>query len=402
MRLLFVNRLYWPDETATAQLLTDLAEALAADGHEVQVIASLPPGASVAPREMRSGVQIIRTSGTRLARRLGMAGKALDHFSFLRSAIDTLQREATPDSIIVSMTDPPLLGISASRAARKRGAALVHWVQDIYPEIAMELTRQRWLSVLVSARDRGWHAADGCVTLGADMAQVLQQHGVARDRIHIIPNPALRELSAAPDATSASLREAWELNGKFVIQYSGNLGRVHDLEPILDAAEELRGDTTIVFLFVGDGPQRGALQAAAEQRRLPSVRFIPPQPRRMLPASLRVGDLHLVTLRPGCERYVYPSKVAGSMSVGRGVVFIGPKTSEVAQFISRGQAGVVFSGDEMKQLAATLKALARNPIEVARLGANAARVAPTTGRHLEAWKAVLREITQRRTVLAAP
>src|SRR5436309_1520515 len=131
MRIVFVNRFYWPETPATGQLLTDLAEFLAARGNVVTVIAS---GDGALPTaETRNLVRIKRVRGTRWAA-AGLAGKAADFSIFYLAALLTLIFTVREDTTVVAMTDPPLLGIGACLCAKLRGARIVHWVQDIYPE----------------------------------------------------------------------------------------------------------------------------------------------------------------------------------------------------------------------------------------------------------------------------
>src|ERR1019366_5284159 len=138
-RIVFLNRYYWPEEPATAQLLTDLAEALAARGHPVTVITSRPAGSAMRSAEIHRGVVIHRVAGTRWAG-LGLPGKAMDFLTFQVGALWQLLFTAHQGDNIVVLTDPPLLGVGVWLIARLCGARVFHWVQDVFPEIAMELT----------------------------------------------------------------------------------------------------------------------------------------------------------------------------------------------------------------------------------------------------------------------
>src|SRR5687768_12333770 len=146
-RVIFVNRFYWPDEPATAQLLTDLAEGLAARHHEVIVVARHPGVTAVPKTEQRNGVTILRVRSSRLTK-LGAIGKAVDFGTFFIAAMFRLLVVARRGDTLVSLTDPPLIGIGVWLIARLRGARLFHWVQDIYPELAIELAGQRWLRIM--------------------------------------------------------------------------------------------------------------------------------------------------------------------------------------------------------------------------------------------------------------
>ncbi|MBC7368875.1 MAG: glycosyltransferase family 4 protein [Undibacterium sp.] len=365
MRFVFINRFYWPDEPATAQLLGDLAEALVAAGHVVTVIASHPGGATPAD-ENRRGVRIRRVRGTRLSKH-GFLGKIADFATFYLGALLRLFTHARPGDIAVALTDPPLIGIGVWFVARLRGALVVHWIQDIYPEIAITLTGHRWLTFLRPLRNLAWRRAEACVTIGTDMAGAVRTAGVKAHRLTLIPNWAPAGLLPQPASAADSLRATWGLTGKFVVLYSGNLGRVHDLEPLLDVAAHLRTHTHIALLFIGSGAQRPALMAAAAERGLSNVHFQPPQPRAELTTSLALGDLHFVTLRPGCETSVFPSKLYGIAAIGRPVLFVGPHDCEIAGLIRRHGFGRTFTRSETTALAATICALSIAPAECAQL-----------------------------------
>ena len=375
MRIHFLNRFYWPDEPATAQLLTDLAEGLAGRGHEVAVITSRARSEAPAT-EQRHGVAIRRVRTTRWGRR-GLAGRTVDFAAFYLGAMQAATRQVQAGDVLVALTDPPLIGVLAARVARRRGARLVHWVQDIYPEIAMELTGQSWLRVSRAARDRAWRQAAACVVLGSDMGSVLREAGVAPDRIHAFPNWAPDGLAPASADAVREQRAAWGLGDRFAVVYSGNLGRVHDLEPVLDVAAALRDEPGIVFVFVGDGAQRAALLAGAQARKLPNVQFQPPQPRDRLAVTLSAADVHLVTLRPGCERLVYPSKLAGIAGVHRPAIFIGPHPCEVARTVTAAGFGLAFTRDDVAGLALALRALRVDPARLASFAGAAAQFAAT-------------------------
>jgi hypothetical protein len=380
LRFVFVNRFYWPDEPATAQLLTDLAEALAARGHSVSVIASHPGGDTPAA-EQRRGVAIVRVRVTRL-NRCGLLGKLADFTTFYVGCLIGLIVQVRPGDIVVALTDPPLLGAGVWLAARLRRAKVIHWAQDIYPEVAVALTGNRWLGVFAPLRDLAWRRAEACVTLGSDMKRVLSRAGVEPRRLTVIPNWAPAGLDVQPAGTADALRKKWELVGKFVVLYSGNLGRVHDLAPLLDVAERLRAQPHIVFVFVGRGAQLATLQARTDERKLKKIRFQSPQPRDQLATALSLGDLHLLTLLPGCENFVFPSKLYGIAAVGRPILFVGPPDCEIATLIKARRIGRTFSRGETVAMADTITGLSFAPTECAALG-NAASKFSADGGGLE-------------------
>lgn len=376
-RVIFVNRFYWPEEPATSQLLTDLAEAVAAAGFKVTVITSHGRTAA-ARRESHRGVEILRVGPARHdGRSLGF--RLIDFVGFMLAALWQLVRTVRGGDVVVCMSDPPLIGTLAQPLLDWRDARLIHWIQDIYPEVAIALTGHRWLRILQPCRDHAWRRADRCVTLGPDMATVLNKAGVRSERVAIIPNWAPEGLSEAPAAESDAIKSEWGVAGKFVVLYSGNLGQVHDLMPVLDIAAELKHEMDIAFVFVGSGAQQAELRRSAQQRQLGNVSFQAHQPRSRLGATLSAGDLHWVTLKAGCEACVLPSKLHGIMAVGRPVWFIGPAHSELFHRIENEEIGRSFTRTQVKEAAAAILALKHDPKRSAAMAAAARRVHQRTG-----------------------
>jgi glycosyltransferase involved in cell wall biosynthesis len=387
-RLIFVNRVYWPDEAATAQLLTDLTQGLAARGHDVHVVAS-----GRGSREHR-GVTIHHTGGG--GSPVGLVGRALAYARFLFRARGIVRRLAGPGDVVVLKTDPPLLAAALTAPVRARGAAVVQWIQDIYPEIVPQHAGG-WVAPLLgplrARRDRAWCASTVCVVVGADMAATVAARGVPPERIRHIPNWAPRELqaAAAPDRIAAR-RADWDVTGKFVVAYSGNLGRVHEFDTLLDAAERLKAKRGIVFLFVGGGPRITEVRRRVADRRLGNVRFVRSVPREELPAALAAADVHAVTLRPGFEGLVNPSKVAGILAAGRPALFVGPPDCALARQIRERGAGLAFAPGEGEAMAAAVAALRAEPERLAAMGAAARAVYEADfqfERQLAAWEALL-------------
>jgi glycosyltransferase involved in cell wall biosynthesis len=380
-RVVFVNRFYAPDESATSQLLTDLAEALIRSGIEVEVLCSRQlygdAGANLPAAETLHGVSVRRLATTRFGRD-SLLGRAIDYATFyLRAGASLLVRLRRGDVLVVK-TDPPLLSLVGWLAARCRGARLVNWLQDLYPEVASRLALSpvpRPLEALLRvARDRSLATARVNVVLGTRMREYLIGRGIAAARIRICENWA-DERRLQPLATSRSeLRGKLGLSDCFVAAYSGNLGRAHDSTTILEAAEALAGDTGTVFLMIGGGAGMRSLEMQARARRLANFRFAPYQSRAALSDSLAAGDVHLVSLRPELEGLIVPSKLYGILAVGRPVVFIGDPAGELAELIATTEVGISVSSGDSAGLCRALRALRDDEAGRIRMGVRAREV----------------------------
>ena len=186
-KVVFVNRYFAPDQSATSRLVTDLASRLAERGIAVSVVTSRQryedPDAALPARESLGGVQVYRVdAATRGRARLG--GRALDYATFHAAASLTLLRHVSRGDVVVAKTDPPLISVTASYAARLKHAALINWLQDMFPEVAEALTPDLLphplARGLTAARDRSLQRAAINIVLSEGMRERLIAHGVAR------------------------------------------------------------------------------------------------------------------------------------------------------------------------------------------------------------------------------
>ena len=397
-RLLVVNRFFDPDTSATSQLLTDLVDALDVRGFAVTVLAGrhsyLNTGAVLPARAWRAGIEVRRLRHTGFGR-FSPPGRTLDAATFAASAFLALLTRARPGDVILAKTDPPLVSVLAWLAARLTGARLVNWCQDLFPETAaamgLRFARGPVGGALRGLRNVSLRGAEMNVALSPGMAAHLATQGVPRERLTVIPNWADGELIRPLAPRDNPLRAAWGLGERFVIGYSGNLGCAHEVDPLVELMTLLEDEPGLVFLFIGAGVGYRTLRAAVAQRRLENVVFRPYQDRAQLPLSLTAPDVHLVTLRPGWERLVMPSKLYGALAAGRPVVFVGDPEGEVAKIVRDGP-GLVASPDRMPALAVEIRALRRDPQHLARMGAAARRAyeAATRDMSLDAWTRCLR------------
>lgn len=378
MKIVFVNRFFFPDHSATSQLLTDLACFLAGRGFAVHVVTSRQrydaPAAGLPAAEQVQGVVVHRVWTSRFGRGW-LPGRALDYFTFYMAAGWTLLRILAPGDTVVAKTDPPLISVVAGWAARRRKTRLVNWLQDIFPEVATALGVRGMngpvAALLRKLRDASLRGAGMNVVLGRRMAQYVVGRGVAPSRVRVIPNWADGEAIRPLAVEDNPLRTAWGLDGKFVVGYSGNMGRVHEFGTVLDAAERLRDAPDILFLFIGDGRHRPWLEAEVKSRRLANVLFKSYQPREALGNSLALPDVHLITLRPEVEGFVAPSKFYGIAAAGKPTVFVGDPAGEIGALVTQAKCGVAIREGDPAGLAQWLTQLAQDPKSVAEMGARA-------------------------------
>lgn len=364
MRVVFVNRYVHPDHSATSQILSDLAASLAASGVDVVLVGSRQayddPRADLPGQSTWHGVAIRRVAGTRFGRSR-LVGRALDYLSFYVAVFFALLGLLRRGDVVVAKTDPPLVSLVVGLAARLRGARLVNWLQDVFPEVAVALGEPRlpgWFArALVAARDASLRMAAANVAIGERMAARLRP-AAGHSRVVVIPNWAHEEAVRPIAAGDSQLRRELGMHDRFVVAYSGNLGRAHDGGTIFDAAVALQGRGDIAFVVIGGGHEYARLRERVAAAGLANVRFLPYQPYERLADSMAAADVHLVSLRPELEGLIVPSKFFGVLAAARPVVFVGAPDGELAGVIDAGRCGVVVAQGDGVGLAAAITELA--------------------------------------------
>lgn len=345
-------------------MLTDLAFGLSQTESEktIHIVTSRQrydnPAAQLPAEEIVNQVQIHRVATTRFGRQ-NLIGRAIDYLSFyLLSAIKLLQITRKGDTLIAK-TDPPLISIIAGFVAKRKGAHLVNWLQDLFPEVAaqlgVKLAKGPLYKLLKALRNRTLKQAKINIAIGELMAQRLRDEGVPDQQITVIHNWADGEQLHPIPHDENPLRREWNLEDKFVVGYSGNLGRSHDFSTILEAAAALKDRDDIVFLMIGGGAQLPQVQQECLEKDLNNVMFKPYQPRERLSESLSVADVHLISLKPELEGLIVPSKFYGILAVGRPIIFIGARDGELAQIIKKNQCGYAVSLNDTSELINVLK-----------------------------------------------
>jgi colanic acid biosynthesis glycosyl transferase WcaI len=402
-RLIFINRFFAPDHSATSQILSDLAFDLAGAGREVHLVTSRQiyddPKAALPERETLNGVDVHRAASTGFGR-AALIGRSVDYVSFYRSVSRCLNDIVRPGDIVIAKTDPPLMSVVARPAARRNGARLVNWLQDIYPETAVELgvpfMRGPVVSSLVALRNATLRAAAATVVVGDLMGRKVEALGAPAQRIHVIPNWCNDEDIRLVTQADNPLRREWNLADKFVLGYSGNLGRAHEFATVLGAAERLRNEPRVAFLMIGGGKRFAELSAAVQSRGLAGAfRFLPYQARALLSYSLGAADVHWVSLDPRLEGLMVPSKFYGIAAAGKPIIVIGDPNGELARLVRLNACGFAIAPGDSEALAATLRRLSETPRTVSEMGTRARQMLDahfTRRQGLARWRQLLDQL----------
>jgi glycosyltransferase involved in cell wall biosynthesis len=264
-----------------------------------------------------------------------------------------------------------LLGV----IARLKGSRLVYKVEDIYPEIAVALgtfTERSIATRFFSFVSRLLlEQADRVITLDDAMARRLREAG-ARD-VETIPNWGDGDAIRPYPAAGQVFRDAYGLGDRFIVLYSGNMGRAHRFDAVVSAARECAGPRPdILFLFVGAGARFEEVRRATAD--LENVRFMGYQPREMLCALYAAADIHLVTLDDAAAGLLFPSKYAGALAAGKPVLLVGGLDAPFAGEIRQAGLGWAVPHSTPRVTGAIVDAASATSHQLELYGRNARRV----------------------------
>ncbi|MGZ4314341.1 MAG: glycosyltransferase family 4 protein [Gaiellaceae bacterium] len=354
-RLLVLNQYYWPGVEATAQLLTELCEALAEDLHVKVITGQLHVQEEQPHRSVRNGVEIVRVPSTSFERSKLFA-RASNYATYLTSALFGGLRGRRPD-VVLCMTDPPIVANIALLVARRFRVPLVVISQDVFPEIAVQLKRLEnpvVMSLLRSLVGLYLRRADRIVAIGDTMRQRLEEKGAPAERLLVIPN-WIDTTRLGPLDKANHWSRSWGVDKKFVVMHSGNVGHAQDLDSLIRAGTFLRDLDDLRIMIIGMGARHAELVALAALHEVDQVQFLYYQSREVLPQSLSAADVHVVGLAAGLAGYVVPSRLYGILAVGKPVIVAADPESETARLVTEVDCGIVVPPGRPELLARAIR-----------------------------------------------
>ena len=385
-RIWVISELYYPEDTSTGYYLTRIAEGLAERSQApVHVLCGRPNyaarGVPVSKTEIHQGVRIERAWSTTWNKdRLPL--RIINLLTLSLSMLFLAVRRFRRGDRVLVVTNPPLLPFVISWACRLRGARCVLLIHDVYPDVAVAsgLLRSSSLPARLLNRvvARLYRSVDRIIVLGRDMRDlVLKKLPPADRRVRIIPNWADTDLVVPRAGENRILRE-YGLLDKFVVQYSGNMGRSHNLEAIVSCAQRLRDRKDIHFLLVGSGAKKGWLVREVREQRLDNITIADRRPREDLPELLSAGDVALITFVPGMAGVSVPSRLYNMLAAGKPILALADAGSEVDLVIREENVGLVIPPENVPAFEQAILRLADQPALGKAMGERARRAAETT------------------------
>ncbi|MCE9619809.1 MAG: glycosyltransferase family 4 protein [Planctomycetes bacterium] len=403
IRVLLLNQAFWPDVVATAQHADDLARYLRSHGDDVSVVASRAiygeRGATLPKRGEREGIKIYRV-GLQLFGKRGITPRVFDFTLFYLAALWRCLILPRHD-VVVCFTTPPFIALVGVLLKWIKGTRLVYWTMDLYPEVAGAagvLKRGSLIWKVLRLVDRLCvRQSDQVVALGDFMLARVIEKGADPGRVSKICVWSGAENFAKRPREENPLRKEWGIGDRFTVLYVGNFGLGHDMEAIAGAVDRLKHDDSIRWLFIGDGKAKNYLEKRISDCGAKNIFVGGYQTREQLANVLDVGDTHLVTLLPGWEGLILPSKFFSVLAAGKPVLWVGSERSECFSILDENNCGYQSQPGDGETLAREIQYLASHRGEASEMGQRgkvAYETKYSSAHACKAWQDVLHQIVR--------
>jgi colanic acid biosynthesis glycosyl transferase WcaI len=386
MRILIYSYNYYPEPIGIAPLMTELAEGLVKRGHEVRVVTAMPnyPQRQIYEgyrgklflTEHKNGVQIQR-SYVWIRPQPNLLDRVLLDASFVFTSFLPALMGWRPDVILSTSPSLPVC-LPTTLLGWLHGCPVVLNLQDILPDAAIHvgLLKNKLLVRAFTALEKlAYRTATKISVIADGFVENLQAKGVPSDKIIQIPNWVDVNFIRPMPKENNAFRMVHNLDGKFVVQYSGNIALTQGLETVVKAASQLRHIPDIAFVIVGEAKGLQRLQRECEENGADNVLLLPFQPREKLPEMLAAADVGLVVQKKNVISFNMPSKIQVLLASGRALIASVPDNGTAARAIRQSGGGVVVSPEEPQALANAILDLYNHPEKVKTLGYNSRQFA---------------------------
>ncbi|MGD1900498.1 MAG: glycosyltransferase family 4 protein [Phormidesmis sp.] len=375
LQLLILTQFFPPDFAATGQLIEELSLQLGRQGLAVNVFTGQPGYAFAkgdAPDLERKESVWVKRSRVSLMFANRIRGKAISGLLYTLRSIMHLARNSRRYQVLLVTTAPPFLPVIAYLASLFFKLPYVCLLYDLYPDIAVELELVKAnhpVAKLWRKLNRAiWKHSAGVIVLSDSMkARIIAHCPQVAEKVSVIHSWSDDQKIVPIEKQDNWFAQEHDLVDPFIVLYSGNMGRCHDIDTILAAACQLK-DEPILFVCIGGGAKRSGLMESVAKKGLNNFKFLPYQEKSVLPFSLTASDLSLVSVADGMESLVAPSKLYPAMAAGRPIAAICPVHSYLRSLLDAASAGAAFDNGAASALADYIRHLSQNKAEAKRLG----------------------------------
>lgn len=356
MKLKLISEFFYPYQTSTQKILTELAEDLVEQGLDVSVLttknAYREEKQILKKYEVYKGIKIKRIAASSFSRD-SFIGRILNYLTFTTGILFNLLFINDYDKILFVSNPPlvPFIGYLVNKLRRKPYVYLVH---DIYPDVAIKLGVIKPQSLIAKImnfmNNKIYQNAEKIIVLGEDMKKVIVKKGISPDKIVIITNWA-DSTKNYPVNVSDEFYKKYQLNNKFNVLYTGNISKVHAIDSVLELARRLKGHSDIQFMIVGDGNRKQYIEEVKRSENLDNILLANYMFGEEYNNLLNCANIFITTLQDGIEGLGVPSKTYTYMSVHKPLLAVMSETSEIGKMVNQYKLGAQYNAGSEEEMA---------------------------------------------------
>lgn len=367
--IIIISQYFYPSHASTSQLMTDLAKGLVEFDYDVKVYT----GTSSNAQEL-SQLHVTRSPDP-LQSSKSILGKLVSSLFFLGGALFYVVFSVNKADSLLIASNPPYAGIIGLVFKFFKGGQYYFLLQDVFPESAIlsGIIKPKSKLIIIFNQLIYWICkySQQTIVLSDSMKKLIESKYADLKNICIIENWAIEDIPLL-NKEDNNFAKKYGLDKTFTVLYSGNIGRLHDIETLAETIKILQTKQShIQFVFIGDGAKLKLLQDYQEKFALRNLLLLPFQPRELLHQTLTACDVSLVSLIQGAESVVAPCKFYGMLASGRAIVAISEPGSYIDQILKTGNCGINCPPGKAEQLADILETLSQSSQKVQIMGLDA-------------------------------
>lgn len=367
-KILILSEFFYPDKSSTPKVLTELAEDLVKNGLDVEVICSnhsYKENLKLPKKGILNGIKINRINASNFNRNSKL-GRIINYVSFTISLFVKLLFSNKYDSILV-VSNPPLIPFIAYLNKLIKRKPYYYLVHDVYPDIAVEVGAIKKHSIpyklMNKINQRAIKNTEKLIVLGKDMREIFLKKGIEDQKIKIITNWS-KKYELSYEKKNNTFYKERELINTLNIVYTGNIGRFHDIETIIEVAKKSKVLLPNVrFIFVGDGFKRLALEKAIKNG-VNNIIISDYQYDSSYLDVLSGADLFISTLSPKIKGLGVPSKTYSYLAAGKPIIAIMEKGTEIGDLVESENLGIRVDSMEVDKVIEFIKDISLNQVKL--------------------------------------
>lgn len=383
MKILLLPSYFYPEKVASSYLSENRNAAFIQEGFEIQVFAPCPTRGVSKNERLRYKKELKREclfGGKMNVYRFFMIGegegtvwRAYRYFMVCVKQFYHSCAEKDVDVLLVAST-PPIQGAMAALVKKFRKIPFVYNLQDIFPDslVGTGMTHKGSFLWKIGRiiENFTYRNADKIIVISEDFKKNIMAKGVPEEKIEVIYN-WIDEKAVVPIAREDNpLYEELGLSrDKFNVVYAGNLGNAQNIDVIIDSARELVENENIEFIIFGSGGLKEQFVKKAKDYGINNVKFFPLQPMEKVSYVYGLGNICIVSCKPGLGGSAMPSKTMSILSAGRPILASFDE-GELTSILEQNHCGVSVKASDVKAFVKEVKKLASNPEKCDVMGKN--------------------------------